>query len=323
MNEAQKEKKKWYKSKWIWIVAIVMLFYSIMNACQNNSAFNEELTAIQDHISQNQFSEAETKLKAIKSSHSNNPSVYVTYADFYVAQNNYLSALNILDEGHDAVYVTGDYDATSEKREVIDDKIKEVACKYAETYENTGDYITAIDILFQRKLEDEVKEKFYKYADYYENQKDYQKAIELYQKAVNDYSSFFSGIFKKKDLRAKIEALTEQMRKAEPEEPKTDAILNDNINSSEETSIEEDKKTQNEYISALGNIYTGVKVYSRESEEYYLGTIMDIDDNYKGIKGNKAVYVTGGLLEGWYARNVAIQTWYVKSNDPALPYNKN
>lgn len=253
MNETPKEKKKWYKSKWIWIVAIVMLFYSIMNACQNNSAFNEELTAIQDHISQNQFSEAETKLKAIKSSHSDNPSVYVTYADFYVVQNNYLSALNILDEGHNAVYVTGDYDATAEKREVIDNKIKEVACKYAETYESTGDYITAIDILFQRKLEDEVKEKFYKYADYYENQKDYQKAIELYQKAVNDYSSFFSGIFKKKDLRAKIEALTEQMRKAEPEEPKTtEATISNVIIGSDAATVRKLLNSYTEKSSVMG-----------------------------------------------------------------------
>lgn len=157
--------------------------------------------------------------------------------------------------------------------------------------------------------------------------------------SANSYNDTSKGVVEKSEILTKHTQTDETKPDGSNNEKEPDVIeetentkhisagndteINDNINNSEETSIAGNEKTQNEYISALGNIYTGVKVYSRESEDCYLGTIMAIDDNYRGIKGNKAVYVTGGLLEGWYARSVAIQTWYVKSNDPALPYNKN
>lgn len=100
------------------IVAIAFIYNNYKNKTDNNSddtsvsmaankeetdskdeEFEKELNQAKEYISLGEHDAAKEILDELKSTHGDDPEVYIAYADLYVDQEQYLDALEVLEEG--------------------------------------------------------------------------------------------------------------------------------------------------------------------------------------------------------------------------------
>lgn len=89
------------KRKWLVPVVIIsaVLLVGIVGGVIANTTLNNDMEAVQTFISQGKYDEAKEKLDYQLDTNSSSAKVYIAYADFYLAQNDVINAVQILEKG--------------------------------------------------------------------------------------------------------------------------------------------------------------------------------------------------------------------------------
>ena len=85
--------------KWLFILIPIGVLLCICIAIFSTAEFNKEMSKAADYISAKDFENAKSILDSQLGTNGSQPKVYLIFSDYYLAQEEYMQAVDILEEG--------------------------------------------------------------------------------------------------------------------------------------------------------------------------------------------------------------------------------